>query len=105
MKKDILKHKYLITIILIIHCCEGGVQDSVREFVEEPRAVGAQETFVIVDDGTIGLMVVLLSSTFSISVSERGQQKNRTVNWLQNPRTWVLLTTRVINFKYYFILL
>lgn len=92
-KKRYIRVTYFIIIIIITQCCEGEVQDTVGELAEEPRAVETQETFVTIDDGTRVLMLVLFSSTFSISISERVQQEKRTMNQLKNPRTCVLVTT------------
>ena len=65
------------------------------EFVEQPRAVGTQETFVTIVDGITVLILILLSSTCPRSISERGERKNRTVNYLKSSRTWALVVTWV----------
>ena len=65
-KKDILKHKYLIA--MIIQCCKGWGQDLLGNFMNDLRAVGTQgkfvtigtqEKFVTVEDATTQMIWTL----------------------------------------------
>lgn len=58
-KKDILKHKYLIA--MIIQCCKGWGQDPLGNFMNDLRAVGTQGKFVTI--GTQGKFVIVEDAT------------------------------------------
>lgn len=88
-KKDILKHKYLITMIM--QCCKGWGQDPLGSFMEDLRAVGTQGKFVTVEDATTWLIWTLHYSLLPYQhhfqfLKETGKEWDSDLTW--NPRTW-----------------